>query len=278
MLKKRTAYLLKLLTHSGANPYGVKKSKVAALMVDVLGRLQPKGEGDTYETLRNYIKEERVPNGPYAWALGEALRKAGVPWMNGFCMLWTAGAFVEALATTFEYVVQHKNMLKGAEVDMLWYGSLGGMRLGEYRSAFDVEPEILQHTISDTGPTKDIAAFVESKIAARYADSFLIDSPDFDIDAYKRREEGYSISLRDSAMTRWHEVVPFMEPMESAFVAACIKNNGAYLPHHQRGRADVRGNSFSGVTPLVHYLTQLADLQLRCVGTRLSGAKMTRAA
>jgi hypothetical protein len=228
-----------MLIGNKENSCGLSQSALANAMqkyLDGLGLTV----NDCYQTIRNYLKGNRAPQNAYAWALGEGLREVGIPWMNGYCMLWSAGAYEEALATTFEYVVQRRNILDSDDTNMLWFGAMAGMQLAQYRSTFDFEPDILAHTMRDTGLSAKTDAILASKVAAPSPDSLTVGSSEFDSDAYERNRQAMTVTMRDLAMAHWHGVVPFMKPLKAAYIAACIQTN-AYLPRHATVPNDVWG-------------------------------------
>jgi hypothetical protein len=126
-------------------------------------------------------------------------------------MLWAAGAYEQALATTFEFVVQHGNVISGDEVKMLWFGAMAGMELPAYRSAFDFEPEALRHTRTEVADTAETTALLESKIAR----VLNMESPHFDPDVYDRERQAMTITVRGFATAHWHRAAQFIEPLRA---------------------------------------------------------------
>jgi len=229
--------LLNLLVHTQKNPYGGNRQEIADRIASKLGSFG-RPALDASAALDNYVDGKRAPEPFYAWSLGEALRNGseGVPWMNGYCMLWQAGAYEAALATTFEYVVQNGNVLRTHQIDAIWTGATAGMQIGRFRSQLDYEPGLLQHVLTDTGPTLEVDSILKALVAAPSPTALPLDSSDY---AYERSREADVVAMRDIAMTHWHDVTQYIESLERAFVTACIETKGTYQPRHRSVPDDI---------------------------------------
>jgi hypothetical protein len=88
----------------------------------------------------------------------------------------------------------------------------------------------------------------------------------FDADAYERDLEATTISVRDFAIARWRQVVPFMESLTAAYVSANIRTDTPYRPRHASVANDFWG-THSGADSLVTVALDLARSSYMPVGS-----------
>lgn len=228
-LRERTKYLLRLVVQNKQNGVGPSQMQVVNAMQRHVDLLESDA-GDIAGTFKNYMNGTRLPQPLYAWALGEALRDVGIRWMNGFCMLWTTGAYDVALATTIEYVIRRDNEPAPDEIKMLWAAAVGGTNVTNHRSMLDFREEVLRHVAA--GGTTKIEPFLDAFVAAPHPEAPFQDSPHFAPEVQARYQETVAVLARDLDLRRWRSVVPYMHDLESAF--RTVAGTKEYLPCHER--------------------------------------------